>query len=818
MKPLQLAVRSLIRFKLYSGINILGLAFSLACVIILFRYIYQETTVNHFVKDVGRVYFATMQLRPENRHSYFNENRFYLSGVDNRYNESSFVDPLNSPLIEKSTFFTPYPDDKITSDEQIYNASVYATDSNFLKIFDYPLLKGSREKVLSEPHHAVISETFARKIFKDQDPVGRTLRHSSGKYVTITGVTGEPRTKSSFKFDLLVTYGLQNEWSFVNYTAIRLLPGADVKTLNKQNESFMHMQSFGGHIRFRFFPLKDYYFDKTLLHLNKTLEPRGNRNSIVVLSIVALLVLLVGLFNFINIYTVVMLKRAREFGMKKVFGSHPMQIIRQLLAENLVMTGIALGISWLLIEASRGFVEKVLEIPGLPHPEFDGLLSLSLLIGLPAVTSVYPFLRYYYAAPVSSLKSVNAGGNSVVSRTVFLFLQYMITFCLVVVSVFFIKQLDFMLKADLGYRTKDIIKVQFKRYTPTYDSNEVMTLGEWNRREAERKNRIEAFKQRLKESTLFTGWNTNNSPNGYYSDPSEMGLKFKTEGGEYNSVNCILVSSGYFDMYEIELKEGTSWKDMPEQTDRWKIIINETAWKLFGFTSIENARLYTEPDTRNTSPPDENSNPAYQVIGVVKDFKNGHLSKATQPILFSCSDYWGDDRLTVAVADGKKQQAIAFLKKHHDEIAGGDFHYTLVEDEIEAMYRDDKRVANIYSTFALIAILISALGLFGLSLFDVQQRYREIALRKVNGAQVKDIMILFLKKYIRLLGLSFAFAAPVSYIAIQKYVEGYANKAPVSWWIFALAVGITTCVSLGTLVFHIRKAANSNPAAVLKNE
>lgn len=187
MKPLQLAVRSLIRFKLYSGINILGLAFSLACVIILFRYIYQETTVNHFVKDVGRVYFATMQLRSENGHSYFNENRFYLSGVDNRYNESSFVDPLNSPLIEKSTFFTPYPDDKITSDEQIYNASVYATDSNFLKIFDYPLLKGSREKVLSEPHHAVISETFARKIFKDQDPVGRTLRHSSGKYVPFPG-------------------------------------------------------------------------------------------------------------------------------------------------------------------------------------------------------------------------------------------------------------------------------------------------------------------------------------------------------------------------------------------------------------------------------------------------------------------------------------------------------------------------------------------------------------------------------------------------------------------------------------------------------
>ena len=179
---------------------------------------------------------------------------------------------------------------------------------------------------------------------------------------------------------------------------------------------------------------------------------------------------------------------------------------------------------------------------------------------------------------------------------------------------------------------------------------------------------------------------------------------------------------------------------------------------------------------------------------------------------------WYEQPLIAAIVPGRQQEAIQFLKDLHDELIGGNFEYTFVDDEYKALYRKDVQITLVYSIFALIAILISSLGLFSLSLFDVQQRYREIAIRKVNGATTLVVMRMLLQKYYKLLVIAFLIAVPISWLAIHRYLEDFAHKAPVSWWIFAVALLITAGISLATLIWQIRKAARTNPAEAIKAE
>lgn len=799
MKTMQLAIRTLTRFKLYTTINILGLALSLACTILILRYVYQELTVNHFIKNLDRMYLTVVQNE--------NDNKKQAAGITNiEMEDGAFVNPLNSPFIEKSTSFRVLLNDDISTEGKKFNVNVYVTDTNFLKIVNFPLIQGSVETILSSPENAVITQMLARKIFGKQNPMGKTLTHSTGKVVTIAGIIGEPHTKSSFIFDLLISSDLQKYWSWTPHTIALTIPGADINKLNKQNENFMNLNSWMNKIRYQFYPLQNIYLDKSV-EITNLPKGQGNYGNIVILLIVAGLILIIGVFNFINIYTVLMLKRAREFGLKKVFGGQSGHILGQLFTENIAMIGVALCLGWTFIEITNSLVEKTLGIPQLPRPSFDIMLSVCLLILLPIATSIYPFIRSNYATPISSLKSVNIGGNSIVSRTLFLVIQYIITFSLIVIAIFFIKQLHFMLNADLGFRSENIIKVQFFKPKKSAESRTKESIQELQ-------NKVDNLKHLMDESPLFTNWLYGSSPN----ELTDVFIKFKTLDGDFKKAVYGRTSEKYFKMYDFKLKEGRIWNDTIDLWDGYNFIINETAQKLFEITSIDSAFLVPEHALWWTSEAERNQNLPYRIVGIIKDFKGTHLSKATPPIIMCYNQGWITQTLTAAIVNGKRKEAIAFLKKLHDDIVGGEFEYTFLEDEIKEMYHEDKKVASIYSTFALIAILISSLGLFGLSLFDIQQRYREIALRKVNGAQVNNILWILLHKYFILLGISFLVAIPMSYIAIHKYLEDFVNKAEISWWIFAIAALITSGVSLLTLIFQIRKAANSNPGTILKGE
>ena len=294
----------------------------------------------------------------------------------------------------------------------------------------------------------------------------------------------------------------------------------------------------------------------------------------------------------------------------------------------------------------------------------------------------------------------------------------------------------------------------------------------------------------------------------------------RTDEDDYIQVGLFISTPEYMNMFDFELKEGRLW-DSTDVFNQYKCIINESAKKQFNIQDIHSVQLQPERRLWFSNRYDNDGNPPYEIMGVIKDFNTGHLSKATMPILFifieSGSPY--NNVLMARFIPGKQGEAVAYLQELYKEINGdAEFTYTLMEDEIAALYAEDKRVSRVYTTFSLIAIFISCLGLFALSLFDIRQRYREIALRKVNGAKRRDIMRLLLKKYAYLLGVSFAVSIPVTYWVINRYMEDFAHRTAISWWLFAISAIVVTAVSLLTLTWQVRRATNINPASAMKVE
>ena len=808
MKIIQQAIRTLSKFRLYFTINLLGLILSLTCGMILLRYIHQEVTVDHYVKDLDRV-FLTIR-------DYQNQSPI-LSSITKRNNDSNHVNIIDAS-VESSSTFTMINNMDIIVNDSYFKVNIIVADTIFPDILSYQAKTGSIK--FRSPNDAILTDRQAKHFFGNNDPLGKTIvLDATGDILTVVGILKEPATKSSFNFDILISNDLKEQWGRTDISLIKLYPGIDVKEYNSKYSEFVPLEFWGTLCRLQLFPLKDIYTDSSI-HIfdnynQSGMIQQGDSKIIIILLSVLILMFVVGFFNYLNIYTVLSLNRAREFGVKKVYGASGKYVFGQIWAENLLLTIIALFIVWTVIELTGGLMESLFSIPMKSNVLFDVYISLFVLFFFPILVSLHPAIKYNYSPPIVSLRSVNIAGKSVVSRIVFLSLQYVVTFFILVSSLFFMKQLNYMLNMDLGYQTKNIVKFNI------LNENTMGYLTEEYRKKMDRsKSIIKVLQQKMDNSPLIERWTQ-----GDFMHTLSPHMTMKKENGEFQKVAYTSLSGDYMDMFEFKLLEGRLWDSGQDEWAQYKMIINETAKKLFDIKDITREKL--QPENRlwySAEMEGMDKNPAYEIVGVIKDFKTNHLSKENVPLIIVYEYLNNNDSplwvpFIVAINPKKKDEAIKFLRDTYDELVGeGNFEYTLLEDEISALYKEDKRVTTIFITFAIIAIFISCLGLYGLSLFDIRQRYREITLRKINGASVKDIIYLLLKKYTYILVISFLLAVPLSYFVIIRYLEGFANKTPVSWWLFAIAGLLVGAISYLTLYFQIKRAVRINPAEVLKSE
>lgn len=792
MKTITYAIRFLLRSKSYTIINLLGLAFSLACCIILMRYIHCEVTVDNF-DGKERIFIVTHEY--ESRQPDFG----HISG----YGSKPFADAKGNSAIEASTDFTVLNDDFITLNERRYNSRTMVVSENFLDILPFRLISG--KQIMESPNDVIISRKFAQKLFGNEHPIGQTFLSSANKMVTVVGVADTDSPRSSFDFELLLPIShKEGDWGRMFYSIARIKPGYDYQELNKKEEIVdLSAQNYSIQpFRSQLFPLKDFYFNTTIDDL---WTRHGNRQNIIVLGIIIVLLLGVGLFNYTNIHTVLTLKRGREFGIKKVFGAGRWPMFVQLWTENLLIVLASLMLTGLLVEVVSVLLASWLEMKELaPDYAFTLKVMGGFLVVLPFLVTLYPFLRYAFSAPITSLRSVNISGQSIISRSIFLMMQYILTFSLIVLSLFAIKQLHGMLHADLGFRTKDIMQCTFLNYNNSMDFEEM-----WRQNQKKAAQIVD----KLKASPLIEQWDFARSP---LELTPFVSMKKKDSDNAYVDAAYGYYSRKFLEMLEIPATEGRLWIDSLDmkQYQTELILINETAKKVYGISDISTETLENRTGR----------NRQYKIVGVIGDFQVRHLSQKPFPLVCAFEPerfYEGrmDGKVYIKFHPANKQKLIAYMTEVHREVMGeGEFEYTFLEDEIHRLYEEDYRNASIYTIFALIALLISCLGLYGISLYDVRQRYREIALRKVHGASLRDLLVLLTRKYAYLIAGSFVVSIPLSYAAIQYYVRDFAYQEPASWWLFAIAALITTGISFATLIGHTIQAANINPAIVMKNE
>ncbi|WP_294609173.1 ABC transporter permease [uncultured Bacteroides sp.] len=803
MKQILLSIRMLLRFKVYTFINLIGLVFSVSCALIIARYIHQENNVDHFCPELERTFLMTTVTQ---------NGETYLAGAIDRNNDPNFKNPLLDPSIEKVSQFIPFSDDYIMVNNRRFTVQTMIADSLFLEMMPYPVIEGN--STVHSPDDVIMTKKLATRLFKDESPIGKTLKTSTGNMVTVTGVIDEPSTKASMQFDLVISMELSKSWSRMENQLVQLHRPEDVIQLNQQNKVPMQLKSYSDRaIYYQLVPLKGFYTN-TAVATYDTLIYKGNQTSLNILTLISFLLLLVGMFNYINLHTVVMLKRAREFGIKKVFGANGKTVFLQLYSENFSLGAIALLFIWTFVEITRGIVTLWFEIPVVADLRFDIWLSVFLLLGMPLLTTIFPFLRYNYAPPIHSLRSISTGGNSVVSRVIFLSVQYIITISLVIAAIYFSRQLHYVLHYDLNYKTQDIIKCLLFSTDRTY-GDVITSMEEWEAKRKEEDLKVESVKRKMDESPLFTQWTYGDSPIQMFPPHTEC----TASTGEKAKISVDFVDQKYMELFDFKLKEGRIWDDEKDQFAQYKFIINETAKKVFHIEDINKTKMQTDARMWFSVGTDASSNPPYEIVGVIEDFKMGHLASPVYPLAFCYSIGGHQQPLLASIVPGKRKEAIEFLEKVFHEINGeGEFNYSFIENEIAALYHDDQRATRIYVTFAMIAILISCLGLFGLSLYDIQQRYREIALRKVNGATAHDIFQLLLRKYCYIFSIAFVLASCISYLLIHKYMESFYHHAPLSLWIFLTAGLLIALISLCTLGWQIHKAIKINPAKVLKGE
>jgi len=800
MKTLKYAWRFLARSKSYTVINIIGLALSLACSIILVRYIHRELRVNTHCTNAERVYIPIRDIDG----NVFPGSVGADSGADTTY--------FQPEAIKERSYFITLSNDNVTINERPYAIQALVADTAFFHFFDYPL-KGKR---MEAPEEALVTRQFAKRVFGDKDPIGQTMKYSGGKQLTICGILDEPACKSSLTFDIVINLDLQTrrEWGRMYIELLRFMPGVDVDAINTYSNVY-RQASQGFRIRYNFVPVSQLYWNKELAAAGEDPEMwhYSSRSHILILIGVCLLLLLAGILNFVNIYLVFMLKRSKEYGVKKVFGVQGRTLFLQLWSENVLMIATALLLAWFFIEIFAGYANRLLE-SDIPYTAFDWQLSLGVLVLLPLITTIYPFIKYNYLPPIVSIRSIGGSRQSVATRTVFLFIQYSVTLLLIILSLYFSNHLRFLQNTPPGFRTAGILY-----------ANLVPTPQNWySASEAERNKRWENtqnVQQKLNECPFIEQW--------FCGDPSRSGIlgagstsTLINDKDVKQNMMLMWVPVQFFKLYNLQLTEGT----LPEKVDgyaQYLIVMNEAAMKVFGYTRHEEAFIRGEQALWISMGRDgkivEGGLSLMPVEAVIKDYYAGHLTAGKKPVVYMVSPNSGGAQYQIACKTGKEKDLIAYLKNIRQEMYNTEeFDHHWLEEDVQALYREDRRVATIFTLFATISIFVSALGLFGLSLFDIRQRYREIAIRKVNGAQLRNLYSILFRKYLWVIGGAALLTIPLSYYLIHIYTRDFVVKAPVSISIYVIAILVVAGISLGTLLWQVNKAARINPASIMKTE
>ncbi|HVO75919.1 MAG TPA: FtsX-like permease family protein [Ignavibacteriaceae bacterium] len=786
---LNAALRNLKKNRIYSFIHIIGLMIGVVCLTLILRYVRYEMSFDRFNKKADQIYRLT------------------------GFNWAQTPAPISAALREF------YPEIQNTvriktvnkvsicyNQKKFYEERTIFSDPSIFKTFSFPLIKGDPDIVLNDPYSVVISKDMAQKYFGKINPVGKTLIYDDKYNFTVTGIAANIPNNSHLKFDFVFSLKCADQVFNKDFFENRINTVVFNYFLLNKNSSFLNIKDRLDDFTKYYLGEEEYNFNKhvasqwrigyqiqplTSIHLHSNLggelETNGDITNVYIFSIIGLLILLIACINYMNLSTARYMVRLKEIGIRKVIGANRSHIIYQFIGESVLISFFSIFIAVIIIELISPWLGTILNKKEIfASNDFESifiLAGIALCTGL--VSGLYPALFLSRFPPIQILSKTLIKTKKRLSHgNIFLVFQFVISCILIIATIIVSSQLSYIQNKKLGFNKERIVVI------PLYD---ISTQAQYK-----------VLKDELLQQSGILGITASSVIPGNL----KWVRSFWWDDQNYNDDNTmcyIAADEDFLKTYQIKIAEGRDFSESLSTDSSAGFLINEAALSKLGWKSPTGKSLGTFGKQG-------------KVIGVIKDFHFKSLHEKIQPLVIYY-DSKTFEFLSVKIKSNNIPEVLSNIQKSWKALfPDKPYEFNFLDEQWGKLYNKEQETKNLFSVFSGLAIFIACLGLFGLALFNTQNKTKEIGIRKAMGASISNVALIFIKNFLILILISNVIAWPIAYFFMNKWLQDFAYRIDISWWMFVLSGGIALIIALATVSFQAIKAATANPVESLRYE
>lgn len=786
---IKIAWRNLYKHKAFSLIHVLGLTIGITVCMMIFLFIMNEFSVDSFHKNEDRIYRVMRN---------FDEKKMkvpYLSGPYAPALLNDFPSDIKMAVrVEVNNFLVSF-DDKAFSERKVYDV-----DPGFFTLFSFPLLKGKAADVLKNPNSIVLTENTAKKYFGSvNNAMGKVLKLDKNLPLTVTGIAKNIPSNSHLDFDMVIPISnFSNNDNFKRWINNRLFVYAlldkntDKDKLESKFPAFMEkymgtdMKKYGFKFGLTLTPMKDIYFEPSSSFDN---VKHGDKTVVYIFISIAVLIMLIACINFTNLSTIRAVERSKEVGLRKVLGALRDHLVLQFIGESILLTVIScilsIGLLFVLMPYYNSLLGYSLTVSWNTAPIYLFLVGVILVVGF--LAGSYPAFFLSAFSPIQALKGkLQLGKGGSFFRQLLVVIQFSVSVLLIIGTIVIMNQMNYVKGKQLGYDNAQTVIIPI-------DNNDIYN------------NRITFKNQLMQNSNIASVSLMSGEPGGFFDVQG-----FEAEGQqEMFKPRTEYADVDYVKTLGLKVIAGRDFSAQFVTDSAGAMLINRTAAAKLGFTPEQAVGKWIRNTFRDSL--------RRHVVGVIEDFNFLSLKENMDALVISP----GDDRrvIVIKLKPGNLNASMAFIKNTYRGVAPiYPLEYTFLDQKFDITYKKDIRQQTILSIFSGLAIFVACLGLFGLASFTATKRTKEIGVRKVLGSSVQNILLLLSKDLLKPVLIATVIAMPLGYYFMNQWLQNFAYKVDLSWWVFALAGGITALIAFATISFQSVKAALANPVKSLRSE